>query len=70
MIELLIAILKMLVVLIVCSIGYTIVFAWDVPDKRGGEDGRTANGWDIFYVCIMYLYFWNNKVPDMIALGV
>ena len=35
MIELLIAILKMLVVLIVCSIGYTIVFAWDVLDKRG-----------------------------------
>ncbi len=35
MIELLIAILRMFVVLIVCSIGYTIVFAWDVPDKRG-----------------------------------
>lgn len=33
MIELLIAILKMLVVLIVCSIGYTIVFAWNISDS-------------------------------------
>lgn len=34
MIELLVTVLKMLVVLIVFSIIYTIGFAWDVSDRR------------------------------------
>lgn len=57
MIELLIAILKMLVVLIVCSIGYTIIFAWDVPDKRGEKmvEQLMVGVFFMFVLCIFML---------------